>query len=199
VTPRFPRTAADRGKIAPARFAHCVVRTTTEHYAELVDWYRTLLEAEPVFENSFLCFMTYDDEHHRIAIAGIPGLEERPKNAVGVDHIAFTYTTLGDLVHTYERLADLGITPALPIHHGPTLSLYYDDPDRNRVELQIDVFDRREDQDAFFESAQFAQNPLGVIFDPAELARRFHDGVSEAELKQPLAGPSPDPEAFAPR
>ena len=74
MTPRFPRTAADRGKIAPARFAHCVVRTTTEHYAELVDWYRTLLEAEPVFENSFLCFMTYDDEHHRIAIAGIPGL-----------------------------------------------------------------------------------------------------------------------------
>jgi len=199
MTPNFPRTAADRGKVAPARFAHCVVRTTPERYAELVDWYRTLLEAKPVFENPFICFMTYDDEHHRIAIAGIPGLEERPKNAVGVDHIAFSYATLGDLVHTYERLADLGVTPALPIHHGPTLSLYYDDPDGNRVELQIDVFERREDQDAFFESEQFARNPIGVVFDPAELVRRFHDGVSEAELKQPLEGPPPGREAFGSR
>ena len=161
MSPRFPRTAADRGKIAPAKLAHCVVRTTPERFGKLVDWYRTLLEAEPVFQNPFICFMTYDDEHHRIAIAGIPGLVERPKRAVGVDHIAFTYATLGDLVHTYERLAGLDITPALPIHHGPTLSLYYD--------------------------------------APADLARRFHDGVSEAELKQPLAGPPPDPEAFAPR
>ena len=199
MSPSFPRTAADRGKIAPAKLAHCVVRTTPERFGKLVDWCRTLLEAEPVFQNPFICFMTYDDEHHRIAIAGIPGLVERPKRAVGVDHIAFTYATLGDLVHTYERLAGLDITPALPIHHGPTLSLYYAEPDGKRVELQIDVFDRREDQDAFFESEQFAGNPIGVVFDPAALARRFHDGVSEAELKQPLAGPSPDPEAFAPR
>lgn len=197
MAPNFPRTAADRGKVAPARLAHCVVRTTPERYPELVAWYRTLLEAEPVFENPSICFMTYDEEHHRIAIAAIPGLQERPRRTVGVDHIAFTYTSLGDLVHTYERLAALGIAPAVPIHHGPTLSLYYQDPDRNRVELQIDVFDTREDQDAFFESQQFARNPIGVVFDPAELARRFHAGVSEDELKRPLEGPPPGPEAFA--
>ena len=199
MTPRFPQTAADRGKVAPARLAHCVVRTPPEHYAEMVEWYRTVLEAEPVFENPFICFMTYDDEHHRIAIAAVPGLGERPKKTVGVEHIAFTYATLSDLVHTYERLAGLDITPALPIHHGPTLSLYYDDPDGNRVELQIDVFDRREDQDAFFESDRFAQNPIGVVFDPAELARRFRAGVPESELKRPLEGPPPGPKDFRAR
>ena len=36
-----------------------------------------------------------------------------------------------------------------------------------QVELQIDVFDRPEEIDAFMRSGQFARNPLGVVFDPA--------------------------------
>ena len=32
-------------------------------------------------------FLASDDEHHRIAIAGIPGLEEQSMTAAGTDHI----------------------------------------------------------------------------------------------------------------
>jgi hypothetical protein len=45
-----------------------------------------------------LAFMTYDDEHHRIAIAALPGLEEQPPLAVGTEHVAFTHADLGDLL-----------------------------------------------------------------------------------------------------
>ncbi len=180
-------------RITPAKLAHFVVRTTPERFEEMVQWYLDVLNAEVAFKNPFSCFMTYDEEHHRAAIIAMPGLVERPDNAVGVDHIAFTFANIGDLVQTYERLAAKGITPVMPLHHGPTLSMYYQDPQKNQVELQIDVFETLEEANAFLETEAFARNPIGVMFDPAELAKRYHEGVPEAELVRPLEGPPPGP------
>jgi catechol 2,3-dioxygenase-like lactoylglutathione lyase family enzyme len=193
---RLPRSAAARGKVAPAKLAHFVVRTMFDRLDEVAAWYRTVLEAEIVYANPLMQFLTYDEEHHRMAILAMPGLTERPLQAVGVDHVAFTYAGLGDLIHTYERLKAHGIEPALPIHHGGTLSLYYLDPDKNQVELQIDVFDDLAELDAFMRSGKFAENPVGVVFDPDDLARRYHAGVPEAELKKPIDGPMPPLDAF---
>ena len=110
---------SDKGKrIVPCKFAHAVLKTNK--FREMVDWYRTVLEADIAFSNEMLAFMTYDDEHHRIAIAGFPGLVDRPRNAVGLDHLAYTYANLGDLIATYERLKSVGITPAVAINHGLT-------------------------------------------------------------------------------
>ena len=189
-----PIPARDRGKIAPAKFAHCVIRT--RHFDALVDWYKTVLEAEAAFENAFICFMSYDDEHHRIAIAANPTLEDRPLNAVGVDHIAFTYAGLDDLLHTYCRLKDAGITPSTTIHHGATLSLYYLDPDRNQVELQIDAFDSLQESMDWLTTEQFQRNPIGVLFDVEDLVRRWKDGEPVGELRKPIEGPFPGADAF---
>ena len=169
-------------KIVPSKFAHAVLRTNK--FQQMIDWYRTVLQAEIVFENEMLAFMTYDDEHHRIAIVGFPGLNDRAPHSVGLDHLAYTYASLGDLVATYERLKAAGITPVVPINHGLTTSMYYRDPDGNKVELQIDNFDSIEELKGFFRGNSFAKNPIGVSFDPDELARKYHAGVPEAELKK---------------
>jgi catechol 2,3-dioxygenase-like lactoylglutathione lyase family enzyme len=169
-------------KIVPAKFAHAVLRTNK--FKQMVDWYKTVLQANIVFENQMLAFMTYDDEHHRLAIAAFPGIEDRAPRAAGLDHLAYTYSSLGDLVATYERLKAAGITPAVPINHGLTLSMYYRDPDGNKVELQIDNFATVEELKGFFRSNDFSKNPIGVSFDPDELARQYHAGVPEAELKK---------------
>ena len=169
-------------RIVPARFAHAVLRTNK--FKPMVEWYKTVLMAEVVAENEMLAFMTYDDEHHRIAIAAIPGLNDRAPHSVGLDHLAYTYSNLGDLVATYERLKTAGITPAVTINHGPTTSMYYRDPDGNKVELQIDNFESVEDLKGFFRGGAFKKNPIGVTFDADELARKFHEGVPEAELKK---------------
>jgi catechol 2,3-dioxygenase-like lactoylglutathione lyase family enzyme len=178
-------------KIVPSKFAHAVLRTNK--FKEMVEWYRTVLQAEIVAQNEMLAFMTYDDEHHRLAIAAVPGLSDRPRNSVGLDHLAYTYASLGDLVATYERLKVAGITPVMPINHGPTLSLYYRDPDGNKVELQIDNFDSVEALKGFFRGSAFAKNPIGIAFDPDELARKYHAGVPESELKKydPAGGLDP--------
>jgi catechol-2,3-dioxygenase len=40
----------------------------------------------------------------------------------------------------YTRLKKMRIEPVIPVDHGPTTSFYYEDPDRNSVELFVDNF-----------------------------------------------------------
>jgi catechol-2,3-dioxygenase len=181
VTPTaIPATAAERGRIAPVKFAHVVFRTARKE--AMVDWYQTVFEAKPALDNPLLTFLTFDDEHHRIAIVAMPGLEPRDPRSVGMEHCAFTYASLGDLLATYKRLRAAGISPYWSINHGPNLSFYYRDPDGNQVELQIDVFDSREAVDAWYAASDFATNPIGVKFDPDQLIRRFEAGEPMASL-----------------
>jgi len=175
-------TNGESRRIVPSKFAHAVLRTNK--FKQMVDWYKTVLLANVVFENEMLAFMTYDDEHHRLAIAAFPGIVDRAPHSAGLDHLAYTYSSLGDLVATYERLKAAGITPAVPINHGLTLSMYYRDPDGNKVELQIDNFETMEQMKGFFRSNDFSKNPIGVSFDPDELARQYHAGVPEAKLRK---------------
>lgn len=187
-------TNGESKRIVPTKFAHAVLRTNK--FRQMVDWYKTVLMARVVFENEMLAFMTYDDEHHRLAIAAFPGIVDRAPNSAGLDHLAYTYSSLGDLVATYERLKAAGITPAAPINHGLTLSMYYRDPDGNKVELQIDNFETMEQMQGFFRSNDFAKNPIGISFDPDELARDFHAGVPEAELRKYRPEKGLDPNVF---
>ena len=76
---RTGRIAADRGVVKPRQLAHVVRRTS--RLDELVRWYCTVLGAEVVHADGMLAFLSYDAEHHRIAIAGIPRLEEQPAMA----------------------------------------------------------------------------------------------------------------------
>jgi hypothetical protein len=60
--------------------------------------------------------------------------------------------------------------------------MYYRDPDNNRVELQIDNFPSAEELQAYFRSQAFADNPVGVTYDPEELCQRYEAGVPMSEL-----------------
>ena len=182
----------DRGRVTPKQLAHVVRRTS--RFAAMLEWYQAVLGAEVVHSDEMLAFLTYDDEHHRIAIAQLPGLEDQPPLAAGTDHIAFTYADFGDLLYTYERLRRAGIEPYWCINHGPTTSMYYKDPDANKVELQVDNFPSTEETNRWMRSGEFAANPIGVVFDPEELVARYRGGEPLATLvvRPPLpAGASP--------
>jgi len=174
------RTNGGARAVAPVKLSHAVLRTT--RLKEMVQWYKTVLNAEVLYENDFLVFMTYDEEHHRIALAAVPGLVEKPKNSTGLDHLAFFFSTFGDWIGTYERLKAAGVTPWVPIHHGITMSLYYRDPDSNGVELAIDNAEKSEWH--MWMRERLGENPIGVSFDPDHLARQYHAGVPESELRR---------------
>jgi catechol 2,3-dioxygenase-like lactoylglutathione lyase family enzyme len=174
------RIALPSQAISPAKFAHFVLRTG--QFDRMAEWYRVVLNARIVFRNDMLCFLSYDDEHHRLALINIPGAPPRDPDSTGTDHVAYSYRDLGELLATYRRLKAHGILPHWPINHGVTTSMYYRDPDNNRVELQIDNFPTVEALQGYFQSAAFAANPVGVTYDPERLCRDYEAGVPIADL-----------------
>jgi len=177
---RIAKLADGRGRVAPVQLAHVVRRTS--RFDAMLAWYQTVLGAEVVHSDGLLAFLTYDTEHHRIAIANIPGLDDQPPMAAGTDHVAFTFADLGDLLYTYARLKAAGIEPYWCINHGPTTSMYYKDPDGNRVELQVDNYPTAEEANRWMRSGEFAANPIGVVFDPDALLARYRAGEPLATL-----------------
>jgi catechol-2,3-dioxygenase len=170
------------------RLAHVVFQTNK--LAEMRDWYAQALGAEVVFEDERFCFMSHDEEHHRIAFLNLAPLDERepPRapmtsgNQPGLHHVAFTFSSLDELFDNYDRLKVRGIIPFFCINHGPTTSMYYRDPDGNTVELQIDNYPTAEQGKAWLKSAAFKRNPVGVPYDPEALKARHRAGVPLEEL-----------------
>ena len=174
--------------IKPVQLAHLVLRTS--RYQEMLDWYKQVLNATVTFGNEVLSFVTYDEEHHRVAFINIPDLKDSPLGTAGMDHIAFTYATLSDLLENYKRLKGKGITPFWCINHGPTTSMYYRDPDKNQIELQVENFATVAESTAFFYSDEFRENPIGVDFTPEDLMSRLANGEPEEAVKRrPNIGP----------
>jgi hypothetical protein len=145
------------------------------------DFYLTVLNARVTHENGMVCFMTYDDEHHRVVVLGLPHLAPVQHSASGLEHFSFTYATLGELLGNYERLKAAGIHPVWTINHGFTTSIYYADPDGNMIETQFDNMTVAEATE-FMESAYFAKNPIGVDFDPEVLLARYRAGDPLGDL-----------------
>lgn len=161
------KTAREQGRLAPLKFEHAVLRTG--QLQPMVDWYTAVLQAEVSFGNAAIAFLSYDEQNHRIAILAIPGTVPRPPNSAGLDHLAFTYADMGELVTTYERLKAQEIIPHRAMSHGSSTSMYYRDPDGNQIELKIDNFATMQEQRAWLRTKEFAENPLGTQFDPDQL------------------------------
>ena len=157
-------TARAKGKIAPLRLEHAGLRTT--RLADMVQWYCTVLEAEVVFGNEAIAFLAYDERNHRLAIIQRPGTGERAPESAGLDHLAFAYANLDELLSTYRRLRGNGIMPVRTTDHGSSISFYYADPDRNQIELKVDSFADPEEQWAWLQSPEFRRNPMGTAVDP---------------------------------
>ena len=181
----------------PSKLAHVVYMT--RRFDEMLTWYKAVFETKVQYENPAFAFLTFDDEHHRFAFANMSAFDPEGvagvvPPGVGVNHVGYTYANLGDLLETYDRLRQLGIVPYWRVHHGVTLSIYYQDPDGNRMEFQVDCCANAEEAHAFMHSDAFAANPIGVEIDPDALLAQYRSGVpTETLMVQPegLAAPIP--------
>ena len=176
----------------PSKLAHVVYMT--RRFDEMISWYQAVFEAKVQYQNPAFAFLTYDDEHHRFAFANMSvltpnGVATEAPPGVGVNHVGYTFASLGELLENYARLKQLGITPYWRVHHGVTLSVYYQDPDGNRMEFQVDCCAGAEEAHAFMHSDAFSANPIGVEIDPDALLMQYRSGVPLATLLIQPAGP----------
>lgn len=176
------------------------VALATSNMNAMIAWYRTVLgmninhrrEAKP--DPSYkgppfsAAWISNDEVHQRIALFEFPGLpvdSEKAKHT-HLHHFAFQYETLEDLLGTYARLKALDIVPAVAVDEGVQISFYYDDPDKNRVELNVGNF--RSEWTAS-EYMKYEQNVRRAEIDPDKMLAAQRAGASAWELHQrALAG-----------
>ena len=85
----------------------------------------------------FLVFLSRDPkEHHQIVLAsGRPGeLGFNP-----INQISFRMADFAGLREMHRRLQAEGVAELSPVSHGNALSVYFRDPEGNRIELFIDT------------------------------------------------------------
>ena len=175
--------------MASPQLAHLVLNTSS--YEATKQWYLEVLEATVGIETTdpTACFLRTGGTHHQIGIFQVADTDGSPSNPVPgssdgttarVNHVAFEYPTLGELLETYERLAESLIVPKVCLNHGPTVSMYYEDPGENTVELYY--ADYTEEQITEFYAGGDRCVLSAIPFDPAELLKELRGGMSVAEL-----------------
>lgn len=166
---------------SPQKLSHLVLKTY--NVKQLRKYYCELLEAHVVFEQlPGASFITYDEEHHRLGFTMIPSEPTAPNGKVpGLAHLAFTFPTIRALLQQYEVLRDKNLRPTIVVHHGPTVSFYYQDPDKNNIEFFCDALSL-EDAMHFMTTPVFQKNYTGIELDPEALLTRMKAGASDAEL-----------------
>jgi len=171
--------------IAAVRPAFHHINLKTLKLQEMIDWYGLVLGMQAQHQFAGGAWLTNDHANHRIALLTSPALREDPDKLhhTGMHHTAFEYNSMGDLLDTYVRLKERGIVPHASLDHGITSSFYYEDPDGNSVELQVDNFgDWAQSGEWIRSSPQFAANPIGTPVDPAQMVAAREAGVSFDEI-----------------
>jgi catechol-2,3-dioxygenase len=171
--------------IRPRSFAHVVYRTY--RFEQMLQWYVTVFGGQIQYQSPVIAFVTYDEEHHRVALLNLGIIKgesqaRAPRGQPGVDHVAYGFRGLTELIGKYAELKAKSILPYWCIHHGVTVSLYYADPDGNQMEFQADCFSNNEDANGFMNGPHFETNPIGVEFDPEVMQARLNLGEPEVNL-----------------
>ncbi|GAS99182.1 putative biphenyl-2,3-diol 1,2-dioxygenase [Mycolicibacterium canariasense] len=157
----------------------------TPHYERLCRFYTEVLRQPPTLDMTPASGVgtTDPDAPTRIAFFQLPGgfpytqriavfecadVGGAQRSSVGLHHLQVRYPDLERLYEQYLHLKALGVLPAEAANHGVATSLYYRDPDGNKVELSGMNFATEEEMRAFMQSAEFQRNPDGYQIDPEE-------------------------------
>jgi catechol 2,3-dioxygenase-like lactoylglutathione lyase family enzyme len=166
---------------------------TTPNLDAAIDWYRKVLgmtinhrSALPAAAAdrapfSAMAFVSNDEMDHRIVFFETPGAAPSDgRRPAGLQHVAFEYATLDELLGTYVRLKRIGIEPTFAADHGLGTSFYYDDPDRNVVELNVNNHGNTWTATEHLKSAPATR----VNVDPEKLVAARRAGSSPWELHE---------------
>ena len=160
---------------------------TTMRLDEMVAWYELAVGLVPAFYDEHAAWLTNDEANLRIAFLAPPGLKhpDDKGHTTGIHHTAFEFATFDQWLDNYIRLRNRGILPFLTLDHGITMSVYYQDPDGNGVEIKVDGFGDWADSKQWISSSlEFATNPIGTYFDPEKLVEAREQGMKFQEIHQ---------------
>lgn len=125
--------------VPPLSFSHMGIYVTD--VARMEDFYTRMLgftvTDRGLLGSITLIFMSRDPrEHHQIVLAtGRP----QAKEFNPINQISFRMAEFAGLREMHRRLEREGVRDLSPVSHGNALSVYFRDPEGNRLELFVDT------------------------------------------------------------
>ncbi|HEV3008947.1 MAG TPA: VOC family protein [Burkholderiales bacterium] len=125
--------------VPPLAFSHMGVFVTD--LARMEDFYTRVLgfavTDRGLLGSTSLVFLSRDPrEHHQIVLAsGRPA----PGGFNPINQVSFRMADFAGLREMHRRLEREGVRDLAPVSHGNALSVYFKDPEGNRIELFVDT------------------------------------------------------------
>jgi catechol 2,3-dioxygenase len=119
-----------------------------------------------------ICFLSAspETEHHELALVQT---KNRSQKTQFVQQVSFKVKSLDDVRAFYHRLVDAGMTIDRTVTHGIACSVYFYDPEDNRVEL-------------YYTTPYKVRQPLG---EPIDLDRPDEELLALAQSFEEKKGP----------
>ena len=105
------------------------------------DFYTRTLGLKVAHENlqRGAVFLSFGREHHDLALFQMATDEAPGDKQAGMHHMAWQLGSFEELQAAYRELKALGMPIESTVEHNVTRSVYFPDPDGNRVELYCDM------------------------------------------------------------
>jgi catechol-2,3-dioxygenase len=84
-------------------------------------------------------FLSFGQEHHDLALFQMATGDAPGAAQPGLHHMAWQLGSFAELQEAYRELKAMGVPIESTIEHNVTRSVYFPDPDGNRVELYCDM------------------------------------------------------------
>ncbi len=84
-------------------------------------------------------FLSFGETHHDLALFQLATGEAPDATQPGLHHMAWQLGSVEELQAAYRELKALGVPIESTVEHNVTRSIYFPDPDGNRVELYCDM------------------------------------------------------------
>jgi catechol 2,3-dioxygenase len=125
--------------IQAKKLGHVVLKV--RNAAESRDFYTRTLGLEVAHEDleRGTVFLSFGREHHDLALFQLATGEAPDASQPGLHHMAWQLGSFEELQDAYRELRALGVPIESTIEHNVTRSIYFPDPDGNRVELYCDM------------------------------------------------------------
>ena len=85
-------------------------------------------------------FLSFGREHHELALFQLATGDAPSAAQPGLHHMAWRLDTFEELKEAYRELKTIGVPVESTIEHNVSRSIYFHDPDGNRVELYCDNY-----------------------------------------------------------
>ncbi|MBM3217258.1 MAG: glyoxalase [Candidatus Rokubacteria bacterium] len=87
-------------------------------------------------------FLSFGEQHHDLALFQPATQPAADASHAGLHHVAWQVGSFEELQAAYRDLRAMGVPVESTVEHNVTRSVYFPDPDGNRVELYCDMVER---------------------------------------------------------